>query len=115
MAIQTKKRIQFMIGRPAINSTHVRIVKTGAIGPPGARNARRQKSCQCWKDPRKFQCPEDRRGFPRRNPRSKWKNPEFDSADERGRKFLEKGRRGTWQTTHGPGQSERPAATKSCP
>ncbi len=36
----TKKRIQFVIGKPAISSRHVRIVTTGAKKPPGARNAR---------------------------------------------------------------------------
>ncbi len=38
---QTKKRIQFMIGSPAINSRHVRIVMIGASKPPGARKRAR--------------------------------------------------------------------------
>src|SRR5258706_10040321 len=40
MASQTKKRIQFIIGNPAIKSKQVRIVMMGANGPPGARKAR---------------------------------------------------------------------------
>ena len=40
MTSQVKKRSQFMIGSPAISSTQVKIVITGARIPPGARKLR---------------------------------------------------------------------------
>ena len=40
MPSQAKKRIQFMMGRPAISSRQVRMARMGAMGPPGARKPR---------------------------------------------------------------------------